>query len=58
MVPPDQAQLMYDRIIEAGGRAKLQWFEGEGHHFTQETNLKDALESEIIWYNTILGIKE
>ena len=49
---------MYDRIIEAGGRAKLQWFEGEGHHFTQETNLKDALESEIIWYNTVLGIKE
>ncbi|THU89456.1 alpha/beta-hydrolase [Dendrothele bispora CBS 962.96] len=58
VVPKEQAQAMYDNIINAGGTAEFKLYSGEGHGFRQEAHQRDALERELDFYERCLGLKE
>ncbi|KAG0649649.1 Dipeptidyl aminopeptidase BIII [Hyphodiscus hymeniophilus] len=59
VVPLPQSEEM-ERVMKKGGKdVKLVVFEGEGHGFRAEKNLKASLlEEEKLWRRTLLGLKE
>jgi dipeptidyl aminopeptidase/acylaminoacyl peptidase len=59
VVPLDQAEEM-TRVLEDGGNdVKLVVFQGEGHGFRMQKNVKAAiLEEEKLWWRTLLALKE
>jgi dipeptidyl aminopeptidase/acylaminoacyl peptidase len=59
VVPLDQAVEMEKVLKEGGKDVKLVVFEGEGHGFRIQKNVKASiLEEEALWRRTLLGIKE
>lgn len=50
VVPPDQARNMETVIREQGGDVKLVIFEGEGHGFLQDVNIKRSIEEQEKWW--------
>lgn len=59
VVPLDQAEEMEKILREGGKGVKLVVFEGEGHGFRMEKNVKAAiLEEEALWRSRLLGLKE
>lgn len=56
VVPPQQAEEIVAKIQACGGKVKYVLFQGEGHGFRQPENIKNALESEIAWYEEVLGL--
>ncbi|KAF8601969.1 alpha/beta-hydrolase [Ceratobasidium sp. AG-I] len=56
VVPPNQAELMEQKIKDQGGKVKYVLFDGEGHGWRKAETIKRALELEIQWYGEVLGI--
>ena len=53
IVPPNQAQLMYDAVKARGVACALKIYEGEQHGFRRSENIEDALNSELAFYGQI-----
>jgi len=57
IVPPNQAQLMYDALLKKGIKTSLKIYEGEQHGFRKAENIEDALDSELLFFKEVFGIK-
>jgi dipeptidyl aminopeptidase/acylaminoacyl peptidase len=55
VVPPDQAEKMYDAMAERGLPVAMTVFEGEGHGFRRAENIRRALEGELDFYGQVFG---
>lgn len=58
MVPPEQADIIVNKIKAQGGQVKKIVFEGEGHGWTRAETIKTALEAEREFYEEVFGIGE
>jgi dipeptidyl aminopeptidase/acylaminoacyl peptidase len=57
VVPPNQAQLMYEAVRARELPVALIMFEGEQHGFRSAANQKRALEAELYFYSRIFGFE-
>jgi len=55
VVPPNQAELMFEAVRKAGFPTAYLAFEGEGHGFRKAENIKRALDSELFFYGKVFG---
>jgi len=55
VVPPSQAELMFEAVRAKGLPVAYLPFEGEQHGFRQAKNIKRALEAELYFYAQIFG---
>ena len=55
IVPPNQAQMMFDAVKAKGMPVAYLPFEGEQHGFRQAKNIKRALEAELYFYSRVFG---
>lgn len=53
VIPPEQAQKIYDAIRHNQGVCEIKYYEGEGHGFIKAENRKDALDRELAWYKKV-----
>eukprot|EP00438_Fugacium_kawagutii_P028810 Skav222866 [mRNA] locus=scaffold2201:352604:356052:- [translate_table: standard] len=53
IVPPNQAELMYDAVKARGLPCTLKIYEGEQHGFRRSENIEDALNSEPLGMRTL-----
>ncbi|KAF9466810.1 alpha/beta-hydrolase [Collybia nuda] len=58
VVLKEQSEMIYDSIKARGGVVEYKMYEGEGHGWRQEKNIKDALERELGFYERVLGLKK
>lgn len=56
IVPPEQSEVMLERVRASGGTADMVLFEGEGHGFRAKEAVKVAMERELAWYRKTWGI--
>jgi len=57
IVPPNQAEMMYEAVKSRGLPCALKVYEGEQHGFRRSENIEDALNSELVFYGKIFGFK-
>ena len=57
VVPPDQAEKMYESLKERGIATAYLPFEGERHGFKQEKNIRRSLEAELFFYSRVFGFE-
>jgi len=57
IVPPNQAQMMFDACERKGLPACLEMFEGEQHGFRQDPNIRRVLDGEYSFYAQIFGFE-
>jgi len=57
VVPPDQAEKMYDAMAERGLPVALVVYEGEGHGFRRAENIRASLEQELDFYGQVFGFQ-
>ncbi len=57
VVPPNQAELMFDAVRKKGIPTAYLTFEGEQHGFRQAKNIKRANESELYFYSKVFGFE-
>ena len=57
VVPPNQAQMMFDAIAKKGLPVAYVVFEEESHGFRIADNIKQALDSEFYFYSRIFGFE-
>jgi dipeptidyl aminopeptidase/acylaminoacyl peptidase len=55
VVPPDQAETMYEAMAARGLPVALVVFAGEGHGFRRAENIQRALEGELDFYGQVFG---
>ena len=55
VVPPAQAQLLFDAVLAKGLPVAFLKFEGEAHGFRRAENIRRALEAELYFYGRIFG---
>ncbi len=55
VVPPNQAEMMFDAMDARALPVAMLLFEGEQHGFRQSQNIKRALEAELYFYGKVLG---
>ena len=55
IVPPNQAQLMFDAVRSKGIPCAYLPFEGEQHGFRRAENIRRALEAELYFYGQVFG---
>ncbi|MCH7714478.1 MAG: S9 family peptidase, partial [Chloroflexi bacterium] len=55
IVPPDQAESMYQAVKAKGIATAYLAFEGEQHGFRQAANIKRALDAELYFYSQVFG---
>jgi dipeptidyl aminopeptidase/acylaminoacyl peptidase len=55
VVPPNQAESMFEAIRDAGIPSAYVAFEGEGHGFRRAENIKRALDAELYFYGRVFG---
>jgi dipeptidyl aminopeptidase/acylaminoacyl peptidase len=55
VVPPNQAELMFQAVRKAGFPTAYLAFEGEGHGFRKAENIKRALDAELYFYGRVFG---
>jgi len=53
VVPPSQAESMYEALRGNGRAVALRIYEGEGHGFRRAENIKDSWESELSFYSQV-----
>ena len=53
VVPPNQAELMFEAVRKTGHPTAYLAFEGEGHGFRKSANIKRALEAELYFYGRV-----
>ncbi|MEW6712698.1 MAG: S9 family peptidase, partial [Candidatus Riflebacteria bacterium] len=56
VVPPNQAELMYNAICQKGLPAAYVAYEGEGHGFRKAENIKHSLESELYFFQKVFSL--
>ena len=57
IVPPNQAELMFDAVRGKGIAAACVLFEGEQHGFRRAENIRRALEAELYFYSRVFGFE-
>mgnify|MGYP001821440148 CR=1 FL=1 len=57
VVPPNQAEAMYDALGEKGIPVAYVPFEGEQHGFRQAKNIRRALAAELYFYGKVFGFE-
>ncbi|MGE5137836.1 MAG: S9 family peptidase [Rudaea sp.] len=57
IVPPNQAEMMYDAVKAKGLPVAYLPFEGEQHGFRQGKNIKRSLEGELYFYSRVFGFE-
>ncbi|CAE8663358.1 unnamed protein product, partial [Polarella glacialis] len=57
IVPPNQAEMMYEAMRSRGLPCVLKIYKGEQHGFRKSENIEDALNSELAFYGRIFGFK-
>jgi dipeptidyl aminopeptidase/acylaminoacyl peptidase len=57
VVPPNQAQMMYEAVRARGLPVAYLTFPGEGHGFVKFENNKRALEAELYFYARVFGFE-
>jgi dipeptidyl aminopeptidase/acylaminoacyl peptidase len=57
IVPPNQAEMMVNALLEKGLPVAYVTFEGEQHGFRQAANIKRALDGEFYFYSRVLGFE-
>ena len=57
VVPPNQAEMMFEAIKAKGLPGALVMFEQEAHGFRMSENIKKALDSEFYFYSQIFGFE-
>ena len=57
VVPPDQAQRMFDAVRSKGLPTAYVPFEGEQHGFRKAESIKRALEAELYFYSKVFGFQ-
>jgi len=55
IVPPNQAEMMFDAVRSKGIPCAYLPFEGEQHGFRRAENIKRALEAELYFYSQVFG---
>ncbi len=55
VVPPNQAELMFEAVRQTGHPTAYLAFEGEGHGFRKAENIKRALDAELYFYSRVFG---
>jgi dipeptidyl aminopeptidase/acylaminoacyl peptidase len=55
IVPPNQAEMMFEAVRVKGLPVAYLPFEGEGHGFRRAENIKRALEAELYFYSKVFG---
>jgi dipeptidyl aminopeptidase/acylaminoacyl peptidase len=55
VVPPNQAETMFETLKEKGLPVAYVPFEGEQHGFRRAENIKRALDAEIFFYSRVFG---
>ena len=55
IVPPNQAEMMFDAVRAKGIPCAYLLFEGEQHGFRRAENIKRALEAELYFYSRVFG---
>lgn len=58
VVPPNQAEEIVETIKKQGGRVEYVLFEGEGHGWRKEENMRTAIEKEFGFYADVFGLKK
>ena len=56
VVPPNQAEMMYDAVKAKGLPVALILYEGEQHGFRKAENIRNVFESELAFFSTVFGI--
>jgi dipeptidyl aminopeptidase/acylaminoacyl peptidase len=57
IVPPNQAELMYEAVLKAGFPTAYVAFEGEDHGFRKAENIKRSLDGELYFYGRVFGFE-
>ena len=57
VVPPNQAEDIVETIRNRGGRVEYTVFQGEGHGWRREENIRAALEKELAFYEDVFGLR-
>jgi dipeptidyl aminopeptidase/acylaminoacyl peptidase len=55
VVPPNQAEMMYEAVKARGLPVAYLPFEGEGHGFRKAENIKRSLEAELYFFGRVFG---
>ena len=55
VVPPNQAEMMFEAMKEKGLPVAYVAFEREGHGFRRSENIKRALDAELFFYSKVFG---
>ena len=57
IVPPNQAEMMFEAVRAKGLPVAYLAFEGEQHGFRQASTVKRALEAELYFYSKVFGFE-
>ncbi len=57
VVPPNQAEMMFEAVRRKGLPVAYVPFEGEQHGFRQAKNIKRALDAELYFYSKVFGFE-
>ena len=57
IVPPSQAEMMFDAVCAKGIPTAYIPFEGEQHGFRRAENIKRVLEAELYFYSRVFGFE-
>jgi dipeptidyl aminopeptidase/acylaminoacyl peptidase len=57
VVPPNQSEMIVEAVGTKGIAVQYVTFEGEGHGFRQAANIRAALDAELAFYRSVLGIR-
>ena len=57
IVPPDQAERMYEAVLRKGLPTAYLPFEGEQHGFRRAENIKRALDGELYFFSRVFGFE-
>jgi dipeptidyl aminopeptidase/acylaminoacyl peptidase len=57
IVPPNQAEMMFEAVKAKGIPVAYLPFEGEQHGFRQAKNIQRALDAELYFYSRIFGFE-
>ena len=57
VVPPNQARMMHQALLQKGIPTCLKIYEGEQHGFRKAENIENALDSELAFYGQVFGIQ-
>ena len=53
VVPPSQAESMFEALRDSGRPVALRLYPGEGHGFRSAAHIKDSWESELSFYSQV-----